>query len=395
MRTTALERLQELDTSDARKQLFLAFAPLWNAINAGDEPDSPYRRMIASLATDAPGASVSEAAASLAITADEIERWLKVVLEAWRSHARGSPIEPWDYWYDAAEASRELKTAIPRSALLPISERFYRDLGADLNELGVLHDLEPRPGKAPLAYEDHVRIGRRLGTRWRPAIARVSANYEEGSLFALNELVHEDGHAAHESAVHVRPAFYSLGGDLFDEAFADVPSWSTFEPAWQHRYLGVAASVRASQRELFANVMLDVAWGLFDLTMQREPATDPNALWSTITSRYLNVVPHPELSWWALRAQLVRYPGYMINYGLGAVLTADLRARVVARIGTFDTGNARWYPWLSAQLLRFGSSLHTATLLHRFLGRPVSPDALLKSLQRLEPSADAQLPAPP
>jgi Zn-dependent M32 family carboxypeptidase len=131
--------------------------------------------------------------------------------------------------------------------------------------------------------------------------------------------------------------------------------------------------------------MLDVAWGLFELRMLRDPSADPNVLWTDITARYLNIVPHPELAWWALRVQLVRWPGYMINYGLGAVLTADIRQRIAEAIGPFDTGNARWYAWTSAHLLQFGSSLETADLLRRFLGRPVSTAALINQLRRLGP----------
>ena len=88
--------------------------------------------------------------------------------------------------------------------------------------------------------------------------------------------------------------------------------------------------------------------------------------------------PHPELPWWALRVQLVDLPGYMINYGLGAVLTADLRHRTRAAIGAFDAGNPLWYAWTSRRLLRFGNSLPTPVLLQRFLGRPVSTAALAR-----------------
>ncbi len=160
----------------------------------------------------------------------QVEQWLTEILEAWRSHLKGPAVEPWDYWYSAAAASRQLLPAIPREAILPISERFYRDLGADLEGLGVIHDLGVRPGKAPLAYTDQVRIARRAHGAWRPAVPRVSANYEQGGLSVLNELIHEDGHAVHEAALRTRPAFYSLDGDLFGEAFADVPAWSSFEP---------------------------------------------------------------------------------------------------------------------------------------------------------------------
>jgi hypothetical protein len=386
VRTTALQQLQELEDSAQRKRLFLAFSPLWSAVNGTDAPDSAYRRMMrmaAAAALQTGKSPISAAASTLGIAPARIEQWLQQILEAWRVHNRGPALEPWDYWYDSAAASREVSGAVSREQTLAIAKRFYRDLGADLDRLGVQHDLEVRPGKAPLAYTDLVRMGRRIADTWRPTQARVSANYEQGGLFVVNELIHEDGHAVHYSALRTRPAYFSLGDDLFFEAFADVPAWSSSEPLWQQKYLGVAADEGSALREMFSNVMLDVAWSLFELRMFKNPLADPNAVWTDIASNYLNIVPHPELSWWALRVQLVRWPGYMINYGLGAVVTADIRERTRTAIGQFDTGNRRWYAWTSAHLLRFGSSVATPELLRRFLGRPVSPAPLLSQLQRV------------
>jgi len=251
----------------------------------------------------------------------------------------------------------------------------------------VLFDIKPRPGKAPIAYADTVRIGRTLNGQWRPALSRISANYEHGGLYTLNELTHETGHAVHYMAVRARPAYF-WADTLFIEAFADVPSWSVFEPAWQEKYLGRSVSQSDGLRELYSLVMLDVAWGLFEIRMLRAPATDPNALWTEITSRYLGVAPHPELSWWAVRAQLASNPGYMINYSIGAIVTADLRKRTRAAIGPIDAGNAQWYSWLSENLLKFGGEFDTSQLLERFLGRPLSAESLveeiasIKSMQR-------------
>ena len=79
--------------------------------------------------------------------------------------------------------------------------------------------------------------------------------------------------------------------------------------------------------------------------------------------------------------QLVHVPGYMINYALGAVITADLREQIVEEIGPFDAGNRRWYPWLSKHLLAGGETRPTQEMLEQFLGRPVTPQALIEALQ--------------
>ncbi len=389
-RQSVLDLLHEIEEPERRRAVFMALAPLWHAINGNNDLDSPYRRMIAMAAADAVkhGSEVDAAARDAGVKTADVEQWLEQILEAWRQVNGDEPIEPWNFSYLGAEADRLLATAIPRESLQPVNQRFYQDLGIDLKQSDTLYDLDPRPGKAPLAYTDFVTHGRMVDGAWRPTIARVSAPYARGGLFVLNELVHENGHVVNLTAIRNRPAFVDWPGDLFVEAFADVPGWSTYEPAWQRRYLGRETSEQVSLRALYAVVVLDVAWSLFELRMLRAPASDPNVLWSDITNHYLHIVPHPELSWWVLREQLVDIPGYMVNYGLGAVLTAEMRQHIREALGPFDTGEPRWYPWLQEHLLRYGSERDSRTLMQDFLGRPVSPQALLDQIHRLAPARD-------
>jgi hypothetical protein len=328
------------------------------------------------------GSEIDAAARAIGVGTVDVERWLVQVLEAWRDASPPQPVEPWDYRYLNSAANRQLETKIPAESLLPANERFYHELGADLGKLDVLFDLAPRRDKSPLAYTDFLARGRLLDDAWQRPVARVVGTYPVGGLFSLNELVHESGHAVHVSAIRTRPAYMDWPDTLFTEAFADVPSWSVHEPAWQRRYLGAEVPEAASLRALLSNVMLDVAWALFELRLLRDPGADPNLVWTDITSRYLRIVPHPELSWWAMRVQLAGNPGYMVNYGLGAVLTAEMRARTIESIGPFDAGNPAWYGWLSERLLRFGSERDTRALMQELLGRPVSPGALLRQIER-------------
>jgi hypothetical protein len=384
-RVGAFDLLSRMDEPERRKKLFLQFVPLWQSLN-NNERDSPYRRVIAFAAERGrtEGTAIDAAAKTVGASAEEVERWLVQILEAWRKADDGKPMEPWDYRYRGGATERELGETISREAMQPINERFYRDLGAQFGAWNVIYDLEPRPGKAPLAYTDYVKRGRMRDGKWDPTLVRVSGNYARGGLGLINELVHENGHVVHMMALRTRPAFMDLGDALFYEAFADVPSWSTYEPAWQQKYLGRSSAEDSSLRALYSNVMLDVAWALFELRMLRGPTQDPNAVWTEITHRYLNVIPHPELSWWAVRVQLVDSPGYMVNYGLGAVVTADMRQRIASQLGRFDTGDERWYSWLSQNLLSAGQTHETAELLRGFLGRPVSPQALLTEIGRIK-----------
>ncbi len=388
-RQTALDLLHELPELKRRKAVFAALGPLWKAINGNNELDSPYRRMIAMATADAAknGSEIDRAARDAGVDTAEVEKWLEQILDAWRQSTSDQLVEPWSFSYQGAEADRLLAAEIPRASLQPINQRFYVDLGADLEKLGVLYDLNLQPGKAALAYTEFVVHGRIADGIWQPTIARVSAPYAHGGLFVLNELVHENGHVINITAIRNRSAFVDWPSSLFAEAFADVPSWSTYEPTWQRKYLGRDTPEQVSLRALYSVVILDVAWSLFELRMLRAPATDPNALWTEITNHYLHIIPHPELSWWALRVQLADAPGYMVNYGFGAVLTADMRQHIRVALGPFDTGDPRWYGWLGEHLLQYGSERDTRTLLQDFLGRPVSPKALLDQIYRLAPPA--------
>ena len=143
--------------------------------------------------------------------------------------AASKQVEPWDYRYAGgatdrgwAMRSRVRHAAAQRAVLL----RPRCAAGA----MDVIYDLDPREGKAPLAYADYVRRGDERDGKWVPTLVRVSGNYAHGGLGLLNELVHENGHVVHMMALHTRPAFMDLGDALFDEAFADVPSWSATSP---------------------------------------------------------------------------------------------------------------------------------------------------------------------
>jgi hypothetical protein len=385
-RGSALGLLYDLEEPARRKALFDAFGPLWSAINGNNESTSPYRRLLKAAAAEEAtnGSGATAAARAIGVTVPDVERWLVQILSAWRDANRGPLVEPWDYRYVQGEANRRLAPAFGKFPdLLALDHRFYRDLGADLDKLGVVYDIKDRPDKSPLAYTDFLKRGRYVDGAWQPTVARVVGRYEDSDLGGLNELVHENGHAVHISAIRNRPAFTDWTDTLFTEAFADVPSWSVYEPAWQRKYLGTELPVAVSLRGLYGSVMMDIAWSLFEIRMLRDPATDPNALWTDITREYLRIKPHPEVAWWAARVQLASRPGYMVNYGLGSVLTAEMRKATEKAIGPFDAGNPKWYEWSSENLLRYGSEKSAKTLMQELLGRPLSPDALLEEIRRI------------
>ncbi|MGH7628844.1 MAG: hypothetical protein ACREOF_05540, partial [Gemmatimonadales bacterium] len=335
-RLSVLGALARIDNRESRRRLFLALDPVWRSMNADGGADSPYRQIVALTARRAGDSPAAGRARALGIDADTLERWLVAMLDAWRSAAPDTLIEPWDWHYAGGAASRRLSARIPRERLTALNAEVFRALGADPGSLRVHYDLVPREGKTPVAFTTFGGRARRTNRGWEPAEPWVFATYRAGGLDNLNELLHETGHAVHIAAVRTRPAFADWpDSDPFTEGLADVVALDVYEPSWQHRWLGDSATTRDALRGRYAGIVLDVAWALFEIRMQREPAADPNRVWAELTHRYLRIRPHPELSWWAMRGQLIDAPGYMVNYAAGAVLIAAIRERIREQHGPF------------------------------------------------------------
>lgn len=375
-RLTIFGLLGRTDDAARRRRLFLALDPVWRSVNGDDSPGSPYRRMVGLRTRAWHGSTPMEARArELGVGPDTLEEGLIHILEAWRATLPDTLFEPWDFYYHNGEASRLLSPRVPRDSLLVINRRWYRSLGADPGNLEIRYDIDPRPGKYPIAFSD---IARRS-----PIRAWVSASYRTGGIDNLAELLHETGHALHISAINARPAYADWpDSDTFTEAIADLAALEMYEPAWQRRFLGAAAPLAASLRSKYSGIVLDVAWSLFEIRVHRTPERSPNQIWTEITQQYLKIRPHPEWSWWAMRGQLVESPGYMLNYAFGAILIADIRERVIALHGPFTAGDPGWYRWVGPRLLRFGLAIPARDVVQRFLGRPANTAALLKDMGR-------------
>ena len=384
-RLTVLEMVARADDPARRKAAFLALDPVFRSVNGDGGRNSPYRVMLPLSAArwKAKGSPIDNNLEALGIAPEKLEPWLVAILEAWRDLTQGADLEPWDYEHAGNAAGRALAEPLARERLRPLNDEFYGTLGADVKALNIHYDLEPREGKTAVAFTDFGARPRLRDGVWTSGEPWVFATYRTGGLGNLGELLHETGHAIHIAAIRTRPAFADWpDSDTFTEALADLVALEAYEPEWQRRWLAREGSLEDCLKTKYAGIVLDIAWGLFEVRLHRDPAADPNAVWTELTSRYLHVRPHPELSWWARRGQLVHGPGYMMNYALGAILTADMRARCRELRGPFARPDPGYYAWLSERLFRFGLEKASGEVIRDFLGRAPSPDALLADMRR-------------
>jgi hypothetical protein len=376
-RLAILGLLPQVPDRERRRRLFLALDPVWRSINDDNSPGSPYRTLLRQHAA-AWGDSLSPVTAkapAFGVSTARFEGWLEEALTRYRRLLPDSLVEPWDWYYETGEASRRLSPLLPDVAALDrVNRAYFEAIGASPAGLRIRYDLAARPGKYPVAYTT-------FGGR-QPVEPWVFASYLMGGFDNLAELLHETGHAIHIAAIETRPAFLDWpDNDTYSEALADVPALEIYEPAWQQRFLGDSVPLTAALRARYAAIAFDMTWSLFELRAYRDPAVDPNVLWSGLAERYLGIRPHPEWSWWAMRGQLIDAPGYLLNYALGAFIAADIRARLA---GTGGAG-AGTYQQLKAALFRPGRSESSRDVLERFMGRPISADALLADLARIAP----------
>jgi hypothetical protein len=385
-RLTILAALGRTDDARRRRELFLALHPAWRSMNDDNSSTSPYRQLIRQEVRSRNNAesSAAEQARASGVPPDSLEHWLRAMLGTWRDASRDSLVEPWDWFYQMGRTSRLLSPRISRERLLQLNREVYRSLGADVQELRVHYDVQPREGKTPVAYTTFGARPRFTNGGWRRGEPWIFATYRTGGLDNLNELLHESGHAIHIAAIRTRPAFADWpDSDPFTEAVADFVALEVYEPTWQQHWLGDSVSVADGLRSRYGGIVLDVAWSLFELQMQRDTAADPNQVWTGLTRDYLRIRPHPELSWWAMRGQLIDAPGYMMNYAAGAILIAAIRARTRELHGSLVRGDSTWYPWMAPRLYRFGLERPTREIIEEFLGGPVSPTAILQDMRRM------------
>lgn len=384
-RLTVFAKLGDTGDPAGRERLWLALNPVWRSVNGDGTTSSPWRVLLQRRVERWRGAGMPHdaRARALGVEPDSVAPWLERVLEAWRGALPDSVVEPWDWYHYTRGAERRLASRVPRENLLPITRRWFKALGADPDSLRIQYDIEPRQGKYPVAYTTFGDRPYPSSKGWWPGAPAVFATYRVDGLGNLVELLHETGHGIHIAGIRTRPAFADWpDSDTFTEAVADLASLEAYEPQWQFRVLGDSVPLAESLRSKYAGVILDVVWALFEILMFEAPEQNPNEVWTALTSRYLRIRPHPERSWWALRGQLVDSPGYMLNYALGALLTAQLRARIREERGNWTEGDEGWYAWVRAALFRYGQGKPAAEVVRGFLGGPVRPEALLADLHR-------------
>ncbi|HEY7705270.1 MAG TPA: hypothetical protein VID03_10660 [Acidimicrobiia bacterium] len=383
-RLSIFELLETASDEPARRDAFMAMAPIWEAVDGDGGDDSPYRRLLPASASSwgVSGFPLHLGAAHLGVDPARIEADLVDILRAFRRLMPGRTIEPWDFRFLCGAAEREVE--VPLASLQEHNDRHLASLGAP-GRPEVRYHIMPEPERAPLALAFTLAesIGWEEAGEWHPAAPVVFAWYATGGLGHLSELVHESGHALHYLATRARPAEFDwpLEALPFVEAVGELLGWNVSEPTFVAATFGASISDEEARLYRYGPLMLDVLWTLFEVELHRHPDRRPNDVWAQLSEDHLGVAGHPEWSWWAVRGQLIESPGYLSNYALGGIVVAALRERMATKRPQWWLGDPSWYAYASEHLLRFGATGSSSDIIEGFLGEPLTTRAILSDLE--------------
>ena len=293
-------------------------------------------------------------------------------------------VEPWDYRYAIGEANRRIAPSFPDTEIVAVDHRFYRDLGADVEKLGVVYDIDDRLDKSPLAYTDFLRRGRYVNGAWQPTVARVVGRYRSGGLSALNELVHENGRAVRYQRDPQPPGIHRLARHALHRGLRRRALVEHFSTALAAECLGHGTPRRdvtshhARQRDAGRRLVAVRNPDAARPGLRPRTRSGPTLRASTFTSPRIPKCPGGPC---ACSSSATRDTW---SITASAPCTAEIRKRTAQAIGPFDAGNPKWYNWSSEKFLIFGSQRSTKDLMQSLLGRPPSPQALLEQIRRLD-----------
>jgi peptidyl-dipeptidase A len=272
-------------------------------------------------------------------------------------------LEPWDMRYDPERVEEEMKEFFPKAALETRIKDTYRKMGFDIDALGILCDLEPRPNKSQHAYSFAVDA---------PRDVRILANLNDGFLTA-HTLFHEFGHAVYSKHVPAEP------WDMRDDAGGPMTEgMGQFfgRVVEDERWLRDVAGAHARKKNLY-RLRFSLALLRFERAMFESPGRDLNELWWDLIEKYAGVARRDEVFPWGSIVHFTTHPVYLQNYLLADMICDSLWEHVEENAGGV-VGSAQLAPYLNETFFRHGAAMPWQKLYRKALGKKLSADAYIR-----------------
>lgn len=278
-------------------------------------------------------------------------------------------LEPWDLRFAYEPIREEIDRYYPKEKMEETVIATFRALGLPVDELPILVDGEPRPGKSQHAYSFPVDA---------PDDVRILYNADSG-IASTRTLLHEMGHSVHSALVD-EPyfSFQSPPSKGVSEGVAEFFGALADEPEWQAAYLGIPEETIARYREFRRlDAARELRRMLLYILLEREMYMHPErnvteAYWD-LANDLLTVGRHPEIAAWAQLIHYTTHPVYYQNYLLGDLITAQFRHHLrKSGGGIIDRESTGTF--FRDQVFRHGARRPWNELMASATGEPLNPE---------------------
>jgi peptidyl-dipeptidase A len=317
-------------------------------------------------------------------TLQDLDRLSRDPYRRWREKLQrriGVPaLESWDVQYDYDRFQEKLKDYFPRDQILPRLKQTFRETGLDLDTMPIQVDDRERPGKSQHAFSFAIEV---------PTDIRILANADDG-ISSYRTLFHEMGHAVYSAGVR-QPTFLlqDAASACMTEGIAQFFPLFLNEERWLTRAAGMPEPMA---KEFRKRVREDAPYGIrfylvilnFEREAYRNPDQDLSRLWWSLTGKYLEIPPHPEVESWAGIIHFTSHPAYYPNYLLADMIAAQLMHRLKSSQGTV-VDNPATGEFLRTRVFARGAALPWARLMAETAGEPVNAKYYIE--EKLGPGA--------
>lgn len=282
-------------------------------------------------------------------------------------------LEPWDMSYDPERVEEEMKEFFPKAALEARIKDSYQKMGFDIDALGVVCDLEPRPNKSQHAYSFAIDP---------PVDVRILANLNDGFLTART-LFHEFGHAVYSKHVPAEPwDMRDDAGGPMTEGMGQFFGRVVEDERWLRDVAGAPAELvsrfgaHARKKNLY-RLRFTLALLRFERAMFESPSRDLNKLWWDLVEKTVGVARRDEVFPWGGIVHFTTHPVYLQNYLLADMICDSLWEHVEENAGGV-VGSARLASYLDETFFRHGAAKPWRKLYRKALGKKLGADAYIR-----------------
>ena len=251
--------------------------------------------------------------------------------------------------------------------VVEIAENAYKNMGYDINNMGITLDLYPRPNKNTHGFAFCIEAGKD---------ARILANLTD-NISSLNTILHELGHCVYDIGINTELPF--LDRDCASSAMTEAIAMLMGDlPKTENILSNIVPDnvLEKFKSELKKDEARFVARSLqiieFEKGMYNNPNQDLKQLWKQVKQKYLFRSDNTEIdNSWATVPHYLSHPGYYQNYFRAALIKAQIYNTMREKLNGNISENNKTAEFLENNLFKIGASKDEDEIIKNITGKPL------------------------